>query len=450
MVDPINVNDAVAHLQVLLANGDLDGATHYLRSLHPADSAQLLTWLEPEQQAALVDRLQAPELAEVFAQMDEADMAEVAQHLDVEDLADVLDQMEPDAAADLISELEPADAAEVLEQMDEAGTIARLLAYDPETAGGIMNLPPPSLRRQMTIADAFAFIKKHYRDASDIFYLYVLDRYERLIGVVNLRALILAEPSQTVEEIMDREVVTATVDMDQEAVAQIFAHYDLLAVPVVDADNKLVGIISVDDAVDVIEDEATEDIYRLAQVGEEAAIFSPIHRAVRHRQPWLIVNMGTAFLASIVVSMFDNTLAQAAWLAAFMPIVAGQGGNAGTQTLTIVVRSLALGEIGVSDAASVLWHELRVGLANGFTIGLLVGLFSWLWRGNPFLGLAIGLAMLGNMIIAATVGVFIPMLLKRLRVDPALASSVFVTAFTDSCGFALFLGLCTLLLNWLR
>jgi magnesium transporter len=160
--------------------------------------------------------------------------------------------------------------------------------------------------------------------------------------------------------------------------------------------------------------------------------------------------MGTAFLASAVVSMFDSTLAQAAWLAAFMPIVAGQGGNAGTQTLTIVVRSLALGEITISDAASALWHELRVGVANGVIIGLLVGVVSWLWKGNPFLGLAIGLAMLGNMIIAATVGVLIPVLLKRLGVDPALASSVFVTAFTDSIGFALFLGLCTLLIAWLR
>jgi magnesium transporter len=249
---------------------------------------------------------------------------------------------------------------------------------------------------------------------------------------------------------MNRDVITATVNMDQEEVAQILAHYDLLAVPVIDDENKLVGIISVDDVVDVIEEEATEDIYRLAQVGEEAGLFTPIHRAIRSRQPWLIVNMGTAFLASAVVSMFDSTLAQAAWLAAFMPIVAGQGGNAGTQTLTIVVRSLALGEITISDAAAALWHELRVGVANGAIIGLLVGVVSWLWKGNPFLGLAIGLAMLGNMIIAATVGVLIPVLLKRLGVDPALASSVFVTAFTDSIGFALFLGLCTLLIAWLR
>lgn len=449
MVDPINVNDAVAHVNNLLQLNDLDGAAHYLSTLHPSDSAEILTWLEPEQQAAMVERLNIPELAGVFEQMHQEDMAEVAQHLDVGELADVLDEMEPDAAADLIAELEPAEAAEVLGQMDEAEPVTALLAYSPDSAGGIMNLPPPSLRRHMTVAEAVAFLKQHYQDASQIFYLYVLDRYGHLIGVVNLRAMILAEPTQTIEQIMQREVISARVDMDQEEVAQILSRYDLLAVPVVDIANKLVGIITVDDVVDVMEEEATEDIYRLAQVSERSEMFSPIQRSVRNRQPWLIVNLGTAFLASAVVSQFDSTLARAAWLAAFMPIVAGQGGNAGTQTLTIVVRSLALGEIEIADAWSALWHEFLVGIANGISIGFLVGLISWLWKGNPMLGLVIGLAMLGNMLVAALAGVFVPILLKLVRVDPALASAVFVTTFTDCMGFTLFLGLSTYFLRWL-
>jgi magnesium transporter len=449
MVDPINVNDALAHIQALLELPDLADATAYLRTLHPADAAEVLTWLEPEQVAALVERLEANELADIFAQMSETDMAEVAQHLDVADLAEVLDEMEPDAAADLISELEPEEAAEVLEQMDESEPVTRLLAYDPDTAGGLMNLPPPSLRRQMTVTDAFAFLKKNYRDASEIFYLYVLDRNERLIGVVNLRALILAEPAQTVESIMNREVITARVDMDQEEVAQILSRYDLVAVPVVDGENRLVGIISVDDVVDVIEEEATEDLYRLAQVGENAEIFSPIPKSVRSRLPWLIVNMGTAFMASSVVSLFENTIAQAALLATFMPIVAGQGGNAGTQTMTIIVRSLALGEIDREDAIPALLHELTIGLLHGLTLGTLVGSVAWLWKGNPMLGVIIALAMLGNLLVAAIAGVTVPMVLKLLRVDPALASSVFVTAATDTMGFLLFLGLATYFLGWL-
>lgn len=449
MVDPINVNDAVAHVNNLLTLGDLDAAADYLRTLHASDSAEILTWLDADQQAAMIDRLHAPELAVVFEQMHEEDMAEVAQHLDVEELAEVLDEMEPDAAADLLAELEPTEAAEVLGQMDEAEPVTSLLAYSPDSAGGIMNLPPPSLRRYMTVTEAVAFLKQHYQDASAMYYLYVLDRYGHLIGVVNLRAMILADGAQTIEEIMSRDVISVRVDMDQEDVVQILSRYDLVAVPVVDAENKLVGIIAVDDVVDVMEEEATEDIYRLAQVSERSEMFSPIHRAIRNRQPWLMVNLGTAFLASAVVSLFDATLAQAAWLAAFMPIVAGQGGNAGTQTLTIVVRSLALGEIDLADAWSALWHEFLVGIANGLSIGLLVGLIAWVWKGNPVLGLAIGLAMLGNMIVAALAGVFVPLLLKLARVDPALASAVFVTTFTDCMGFLLFLGLATYFLRWL-
>ncbi len=449
MVDPININDAATYVLTLLENNKVDEAAIYLRDLHPADGAEILTLLEPAQQAAMVEQLQATELAMVFEQMYQEDMLEVAQYLNTEDLADVLDEMEPDTAADLLGELEPADAAEVIEQMDEAEQVVSLLAYDEESAGGIMNTTPPCLRRWMTVEETFAFIKKHYRDASEIFYLYVVDRYYRLIGVVNLRALILAEPSQTVEEIMSRDVISVKTGMDQEEVAQILAHYDLLAVPVVDASDRLVGLITHDDVVDVLEEEATEDIYRLAQMGGDSEIFSSMGRTIRHRFPWLAINMGTAFLASSVVSVFEGTIAQAALLAAFMPIVAGQGGNAGTQTMTIMVRSLALGEIDNRDTLRALGHEMLIGLFHGAALGIMVGLIAWLWKGKPILGLVIGLAMLGNLIVASVAGVLVPMGLKRLKVDPALASSVFVTTATDVLGFSLFLGLATYFLRWL-
>jgi len=449
MVDPININDSATYVLTLLENNNLDEAAVYLCGLHPADSAEILTLLEPEQQGAMVDRLRAPELAMVFEQMYEEDMHEVSQHLNVEMLADVLDEMEPDTAADLLNEMEPAEAAEVIEQMDEAEQVVSLLGYDQESAGGIMNTTPPCLRRWMTVEEAFAFIKKHYRDANELFYLYVVDRYYRLIGVVNLRALILAESSQTVEQIMSRDVLSVKTGTDQEAVAQMLAKYDLLAVPVVDAEDRLVGLITHDDVVDVLEEEATEDIYRLAQVSEDSEIFSPMSRSIRNRFPWLAINMGTAFLASGVVSMFEGTIAQAALLAAFMPIVAGQGGNAGTQTMTIVVRSLALGEISLRDTLGALWHELFIGLIHGVALGILVGTFAWLWKGKPMLGVVIALAMLGNFIVAAIAGVLVPMTLRWLKVDPALASGVFVTAATDTLGFSLFLGLATYFIYWL-
>ncbi|CAN5708636.1 magnesium transporter [soil metagenome] len=449
MVDPIDIGTAREQVLNLLQSNQPDEAVKFLMSLHPADSAEIITELEPDEQEALVDRLNAPELAEVFGQMHEGDMAEFAQYLNTEDLADVLDEMEPDTAADLLGELEPKEAAEVLEQMDEAAPVSSLMSYPEDSAGGIMNLPPPSLRRYMTVAEAVTFLKQHYRDASEIFYLYVLDRDDHLIGVVNLRALILAESTQTIEEIMSKTVIWAHVDTDQEEVAQLLSHYDLLAIPVVDADEKLVGIISVDDVVDVLEQEATEDIYRLAQVSENSEIFSPLRRAVPNRLFWLIVNLGTAFLASGVAAMFEKTIAVVPVLAALMTIVAGQGGNAATQTMTIVIRSLALGEISVRDAWPVLWNEFLIGLVDGLAIGTMVGIAAWLWKGSPMLGVIISIAMLGNMLVAAFAGVMIPNILKLARVDPALASGVIVTTFTDCGGFGLFLGLATYLIRWL-
>lgn len=449
MVDPIELNDALERLQAFLDGADLDGAVAYLRTLHPADSAELIAELEPEQQAAVIDRLQAPELAEVFEQLDEEDMADVAQHLDVEMLADVLDEMEPDMAADLLGELEPGQAAEILEQMEEPADVAALMTYAPDTAGGIMTAAPPSLRRFWTVTESIRFLRIHYAEEEDFFTLYVLDRHARLIGLVDLKALILAEPEQTIEEIMDRNVISVRATADQEEVAQLLQRYDLVSLPVVDDEERLIGVVMIDDVVDVIEEEATEDIYRLAQMSPDSEIYSPIGESIRNRLPWLVVNLGTAFLASSVVALFEGTIARAAVLAAFMPIVAGQGGNAGTQTMTIIVRSLALKEIAPRDTLWALWHEARVGVINGVSVGILVALIAGLWQGNPYLGLVIGLAMLGNLIIAAMAGVFVPMALKFVRIDPALASSIFVTTFTDIFGFLLFLGLATYFLRYL-
>ncbi len=449
MVDPILFHDALERVQTALDTDDLDAAVAYLLSLHPADSAEVLAELESDQQAAILDRIEAEDLAEVFEQLDEEDMADVAEHLDTETLADVLDEMEPDMAADLLGELEPEQAAEVIEQMDEPEEVTNLLSFAPDTAGGIMNAPPPSLRRFWTVDEAIRFIKDQYRDETQFYYLYVLDRYGHLIGVVSLRALILAQAQQSIEEIMDSNVISVHAEADQEAVAQLLQRYDLVALPVVDEAGKLIGIVHVDDVVDVIEEEATEDIYKLAQVSADSEIYSRIPRSVRNRLPWLIINLGTAFLAAWVVSLFEGTIAQAAVLAAFMPIVAGQGGNAGTQTMTIVVRSLALKEIEPKQTLWALWHEFRIGIINGITVGLLVALIAYAWQGNPYLGLVIGLAMLGNLVVAAFAGVIVPMALKALRIDPALASSIFVTTFTDIMGFLLFLGLATYFLQYL-
>lgn len=449
MVDPINIEDAMEHVEQLLETQNIEGAGEYLRELHPVDGAEILIELEPGTQAALTAQMEPEELADLFEQMDEDEVVEVAQHLPMETLVTVLDAMEPDEAADLLGELEDEEAQYLLREMEEGTEIQQLLSYDPESAGGIMTAAPPCLRRQMTVTDAFRYIKRNFHDENELFYLFVLDRYGHLIGVVNLRALLLAEHDQTVEEIMNREVLSVNVHMDQEEVGQVLARYDLLALPVTDDQNRLVGIISVDDVVDIMEDEATEDIYRLAQVGETSDIFSPLGRAIRNRLPWLYINLGTALMAASVVAFFEDTISRVAVLAAFMPIVAGQGGNAGNQTMTIVVRSMALGEMTLSDVWQALRHEIVLGLLHGLALGVSIALLGWLWQGNPMLGLVTGLAMLSNFIVASIAGVLVPALFERLKIDPALASGVFVTTATDVMGFAVFLGLATYFLGWL-
>lgn len=280
-----------------------------------------------------------------------------------------------------------------------------------------------------------------------VYYLFVTGAEERLVGVVSLRQIVIARPETPLDAIMSSAVLSLPEGMAAEDQARMLADSGLMALPVVDEAGRLVGSLDASELLDVVEDEATEDMYRLAGVARDEELERPIGRAARDRIFWLAINMVTAFLAAAVVSRFENVIAQAAILAAFMPVVAGQGGNAGTQTLTFIVRSLALGAVSFANARRTLLRELLIGVCNGLSIGLLVGLVGFLWQGSLVLGLIIGLAMLGNLIIAALAGVVVPLTLKALKIDPALASSIFVTTATDVCGFSFFLGLGALALS---
>jgi magnesium transporter len=443
MNETTTMDALIDQIQNLLEHGDDEEAAQMLRELHPADSAELLYELESDFRSRMLQMLEWEEVAAVLEEMDQTDMVEIVRDLSVADLADVLDEMEPDMAADLLGGLSDDEAAVLIGEMEESDDVVPLLAYPEDTAGGIMNSARHMLRRFMTVQQAMEFLRQYYVDEHDLYYLYVLDRYQCLVGVVSLRSLVLAEPQQTLGEIMAEDVMSVAPETDQEEVARLLARYNLLALPVVDERGRMLGIVTVDDVVDVIEEEATEDIYRLAQVGEDSEIFSPIPQAIRNRLPWLSINMVTAFLSSTVVALFAGTIGQVAILAALMPIVAAQGGNAGNQTMTIVVRSLGLGEISVRDAWRVLGHEIRVGILHGILLGVMVATISLIWLGNPYLSLIIGMAMLGNLFVASLVGVLVPMTLSRLGLDPALGSSMFVTATTDILGFTLFLGLAT-------
>jgi magnesium transporter len=282
-----------------------------------------------------------------------------------------------------------------------------------------------------------------------VFYLYVVDARRHLVGVTSLRRLLLVAPETPLKRIMTPDLISVRVETDQEEVARLVASYNLLAVPVVDEENKLEGIITVDDVIDVIKDEATEDIYRLAGVSGDERVATPALEAFRNRLPWLAVNLATAFVAASVVALFEGTISRVTALAVFMPIVAGMGGNAAMQTLTVIVRGLALGELSWGNARKALVKEIAIGLGSGVTLGTAGALVAWATYGQPMIGLVLAMAMVCNMLVATVAGTLVPLGLKALKIDPALASSVFITTFTDVVGFASFLGFATIFINYL-
>jgi magnesium transporter len=330
------------------------------------------------------------------------------------------------------------------------GGVSDLLEYEEKTAGRLMNPNVFALPEDLTAGEAITALQAS-RDVEMVFYLYVVDERRHLVGVVSLRRLLLVPPDTPLKRIMTTEVYSARVDTDQEEVARQVASYNLLAIPAVDAENKLVGIITVDDVIDVIKDEATEDVFRLAGVSVDDGVLTPPAESLRRRLPWLLTNLCTAFLAAGVVGLFSGTINQAVALATFMPVVAGMGGNAATQTLAVVVRGIALGELTWSNARHALMKEGLVGLGNGVATGLAGAVVVWaITRGDWALGLILMAAMVINMFVAAAAGTLIPLGLRALKIDPALASSVFITTFTDVFGFFSFLGLGTVFLRFLH
>jgi magnesium transporter len=437
----------------LLRIGATANLLNLLQKQHPADLAQIFSELtEKDREAAfslLAERNGRLAMEAVSELGPEAGAALLATH-SAEEIARLAQEIPSDDAAALIDYLPEELSAAVLDLMrpKESGVVENLLEYDEQTAGRIMNPHVFALSEDMTVGEAIAELQGN-RDVEMVFYLYVVDERRHLVGVVSLRRLLLVSPETPLKRIMTSDLISARVDMDQEEVARQVAAYNLLAIPVVDEENKLVGIITVDDVIDVIKDEATEDIYRLAGVSGDERVFTPAGESLRKRLPWLGVNLGTAFLAAGVVSLFTNTIDALPVLAVFMPIVAGMGGNAATQTLTVIVRGIALGELTFANSRKALLKEASVGIGNGVVLGLVAATVAWLTRGDPILGMVLGAAMIINMFVAATAGVLIPLGLRAAKVDPALASAVFITTMTDVFGFFSFLGLATVFARYL-
>ena len=447
-IEPEDV-DPADRLEELLTGDDVEAATELLAGMHPADQADMYDRLEDAERETMLALLSNEARAQLLEHLDEETLEEIAERLPRVELPRVLDLTKNDIAADVLRMLPPAEAARALAQMRTASDVTPLLIHPDESAGGLMTRGFVALHKDMTAGEAMTLLRARKPLAEEAYYLYVLDAHNRLEGIVNLRQLIVADRDVRIEDVMTRDVISVRPDTDQEEAANLLQHYRLRAIPVVDESGVLSGIITADDIIDVIAEEATEDMYRMAGLPGDESIFAPVPVSARRRLPWLIVNLGTAFLAGGMVLIFEGTIAQAAGLAVFMPIIAGQGGNAGIQTITIVVRSLALGEIEPSDARSILNKEIALGVIRGVLFGLIVGVAAFLWKGEWAWGFVVGTAMLLNMLVAGLLGTAIPLGMKALRLDPAVASGVFLTTFTDMLGFLFLLGLGTLLIDQL-
>jgi magnesium transporter len=438
----------------LLRVGATANLSNLLQKQHPADLAQIFGQLPDRDRIAafsvLVERNSRLAM-ETLSELGPETGAQLLAGRSAEEIAKLVQELPSDDAAAVIDNLPEELSTSVLELMGrkESGEVENLLEYPEQTAGRIMNPHVFALAEDMTVGEAITALQGS-RDVEMVFYLYIVDGRGHLVGVTSLRRLLLVSPETPLKRIMTADPISARVDMDQEEVARLVASYNLLAIPVVDEHNKLAGVITVDDVIDVIKDEATEDLYRLAGVSSDERVFTPAGESLRKRMPWLIVNLATAFLAAAVIGVFQNTIDGWAALAVYMPIAAGMGGNAATQTLTVIIRGIALGELTWSNSRKALVKNLIVGVANGVATGTIAALVAWAMHGDIRLGIILGLALVTNLFVAGLVGTLIPLGLKALKVDPALASTVFITTFTDICGFASFLGLATLFTRYIQ
>jgi len=439
---------------VMLAElGRLEEVKPALSRLHEADIADLVDALEEvETKRAVLAYLPTRKAAAVLTLLGDLSREELLRSLSEAELQAILATLESDDATDLLGDLPRERVEKLLRAVPKrlSDELRSLLRYDEESAGGIMQKEFVAVGADATVGQAVEALRRRASEVEHFHRVFVIDKDQRLLGAVSLSKLILASPTDRLADLMETGIVAVPEGMDQEEVAALFSKYDEVTLPVVDAQNRLVGRITIDDIVDVIEEEASEDFYRLAGVGQDEQALDPPFRSVKRRLPWLVLNLLTAFLAASVVALFENTIKSYAVAAALMTIVAGQGGNAGVQTLTVIVRGIALGEVSLANARRVLLKEIATALCNGVAVGLVAGTYAYVWQGTPLLGIVLMVAVVTNLVVAALAGTLVPLGLKFCSIDPAVASTVVLTTFTDCCGFFAFLGLLTLCSPLLR
>jgi magnesium transporter len=437
-------------IKELLESGRDDRLIDVLADAHAADVASVMRELPLGDQVRIFRLLSPSHAGNVLSELDDQTLLDLVRALDEQEVSRILDHMPSDHVVEVVEELPKEEAEKILDLMEEEKSeqVQELLEYGEGTAGRLMSTTLVAVHEGTTVAQAIEHIRKS-ASGDDAFYLYVVDDHEHLVGLVPLHRLLTADPTTPVRLIRDEDVESVRVDTDQEEVARLVQRYNLREVPVVDGTHRLLGTISVDDVIDVIREEATEDIQRLGGAAGDETVLDPPRVVLPKRLVWRLINLGTATLAASVIGLFETSIQTLATLAVFMPIVASMGGIGTTQTATVVVRGIALGDMTSGVVMRVLRKELWLGATTGLVNGVVLAAITYAWKGQALLSFVLGFALLLNMLVAAVVGTLVPIALKTFRVDPAIASSVIITTFTDVFGFFSFLGLATLLIRFL-
>ena len=437
----------------LIRRGANPSLTNLLKKSRPVDIAHLFHDLDLREQHILFDLITDPELsATVLSELDPEVSAQLLENLTKEEIITILDEMANDDAVDVIQSLPEELAEEILQLMEDEDSqeIEHLLQYDEDTAGGIMSTEIFSLSEEMTVREAIDAIHQA-EHVEMVFYLYVTDAHNHLVGVLSLRQLLTVSPTKKLSEIMARDVISVHTEVDQEEVARVVEKYNILAIPVVNETNKLLGVITVDDIIDVIRSEATEDIYKMAGASDEELLLGyRSFQIARLRLPWLLTNLLGGVATGLLMWKFKVTLEAVIALITFIPVITGMGGNVGAQSATIVVRGFATGRIDFSSIRRVIYRELRVGIIMGVVCGCVIGVIAYIWHGNPYLGLVVGMAMIFAITVAAAMGVIAPAFFKRIGIDPAIAAAPFVQTANDITGILIYFATATFFLELLK
>jgi len=438
----------VSRLKTALTDSDSQLAL-ILDEYHASEIAILFESLTKEDRQRIINLLPVETASEIIAEMhEEAHPEELLLQLHPDKRTEIVEELDYDDATDIISQLDEHEQKEILGDLneDDASHIRNLLSYDEDTAGGLMNTEFIRIHLHLTKKDAIDEIIRQSEEIEEFYTIFVIDDNNVFQGIVSLKDIIKAKGNVQITELVKSDVAWVSPDTDQEEVARLISQYNITSIPVLDQNMKLLGRVTFDDVIDVLEDENTEDILKISGVSEDEELSGNWVEAVKSRLPWLIINLGTAFLASAVVRSFEPTISKIAVLSAYMTIIAGMGGNAATQALAVTVRRISLYDLTDNQAYRTVLKEFTVGLINGAVTGLIVFIFALVFDNNPLLGVVIFLAMTGNLLIAGVTGAGIPLILKRVGIDPAIASSIIITTFTDVFGFMLLLGLASRLL----